>query len=359
MSCPLSTDHLTQLKKFIEVCKTTPDILHLPDLQFFKDYIISIGGKIPSATKTQSPSEENIEEPAMEEEKNDSDPESDLELDMEGVVEPDKLDDSQFMGDINAEPSEENLEKADEKRSEAMKEFSEGHFEKAIELYTEAIKLNPISALLYAKRGQVYLKLTKPNACIKDCTRALELNCDSAAAYKFRGRAHRLLGDWEKAAADLRQACNIDFDEQTDEWLREVTPNARKLEQHKLKQERKKAEKELRERQERLRKAREANAKAAESAPEPDFQSAGPGGPGASNFNDFFEFLKDPEIMASFKDPEVAAAFQDLSQNPANVLKYQSNPKIAAVLKKLASKVPGMETNFAGSGPNGDDVGLD
>lgn len=170
---------------------------------------------------------------------------------------------------------------------------------------------------------------------------------------------YRLLGDWEKAAADLRQACNIDFDEQTDEWLREVTPNARKLEQHKLKQERKKAEKELRERQERLRKAREANAKAAESAPEPDFPPAGPGGPGAPNFNDFFEFLKDPEIMASFKDPEVAAAFQDLSQNPANVLKYQSNPKIAAVLKKLASKVPGMETNFAATGPNGDDVGLD
>lgn len=24
---------------------------------------------------------------------------------------------------------------------------------------------------------------------------------------------------------DLRQACKIDFDEQTDEWLKEVTPN--------------------------------------------------------------------------------------------------------------------------------------
>lgn len=33
--------------------------------------------------------------------------------------------------------------------------------------------------------------MNKPNACIKDCTQALELNCDSAAAYKFRGRAYR------------------------------------------------------------------------------------------------------------------------------------------------------------------------
>jgi suppressor of tumorigenicity protein 13 len=79
--------------------------------------------------------------------------------------------------------------------------------------------------LLYAKRGQCFLKLNKPNACIRDCSRALEINPDNAAAYKFRGRAHRLLGQWEDAARDLRNACKIDFDEQADEWLREVTPN--------------------------------------------------------------------------------------------------------------------------------------
>lgn len=81
------------------------------------------------------------------------------------------------------------------------------------------------SALLFAKRGQCFLKLNKPNACIRDCSRALEINPDNAAAYKFRGRAHRLLGQWEEAARDLRNACKIDFDEQADEWLREVTPN--------------------------------------------------------------------------------------------------------------------------------------
>lgn len=36
---------------------------------------------------------------------------------------------------------------------------------------------------------------------------------------------HRLLGHWEQAAIDLRQACKIDFDEQADEWLKEVTPH--------------------------------------------------------------------------------------------------------------------------------------
>jgi len=79
--------------------------------------------------------------------------------------------------------------------------------------------------MLYAKRGQAFLAQKKPNACIRDCDRALVLNPDSAAAYKFRGRARRLLGDFVKSAEDLRSACKLDFDEQTDEWLKEVNPN--------------------------------------------------------------------------------------------------------------------------------------
>lgn len=37
------------------------------------------------------------------------------------------------------------------------------------------------------------LKLNKPNSAIRDCEMALTLNPDSAAAYKFRGRANRLI----------------------------------------------------------------------------------------------------------------------------------------------------------------------
>ena len=42
----------------------------------------------------------------------------------------------------------------------------------------------------------------------------------------------------------------------------------------------------------------------------------------------------------------MAAAFQDISNNPANIIKYQGNPKIAALISKLSSKfggrMPGM-----------------
>ena len=72
--------------------------------------------------------------------------ESDVELDLTGVVEADK-DEPLDMGDPSKELSDADLEKFDEKRSEAMGVFSEGEWEKAIGVFTEAILLNAGSAM--------------------------------------------------------------------------------------------------------------------------------------------------------------------------------------------------------------------
>lgn len=72
-------------------------------------------------------------------------------------------------------------------------------------------------------------------------------NFDSDEAFKFRGRAYSLIKKWKNTATDLRQACDISFDEQTDERLKTITPNVKKIELHKLKEKRKKNEKEERE----------------------------------------------------------------------------------------------------------------
>ena len=39
------------------------------------------------------------------------------------------------------------------------------------------------------------------------------------------------------------------------------------------------------------------------------------------------------------QEPEVAAAFQDIQKNPANVSKYENNPKVKKVMEKLAAKI--------------------
>ncbi|XP_003427005.1 putative protein FAM10A4 isoform X2 [Nasonia vitripennis] len=348
MSLPISSELLTQFKVFIELCNKQPSIINHPDLAFFKNFVERLGGKVPKAEKDDEDTRESFDKEAKAEPEPEPEPEpeseeSEVELDMTGVIEPDN-DPPQPMGDSDLQPTEEQIEESHEKRSQAVSAFVEKDYEKAIKLYTEAIELNPQASLLYAKRGQVYLLLNKPNACIRDCNRALELNPDSAAAHKFRGRANQLLGKFEEATNDLRKACKFDFDEQADEWLREVTPNARKIEEHKRKRERKQMERQEREKLERLRKIREAQAKAREQQQQQQASSpadgeapgAGVGGPGG--MPQFAQFLNDPEVLQAFQDPEVAEAFKDISANPSNIFKYQSNPKVMALINSVFSK---------------------
>ncbi|XP_052865518.1 hsc70-interacting protein 1-like [Anopheles cruzii] len=374
MECPINPAELLKLKGFVDLCQKSPQLLNLGQLDFFKKFVESLGGKVPegqpdfanlgaSAKTTSSntpPSSHSTsgsasasaadstttagEEPTTAGKGAESDPESDLELDNDGCVEPD-TDPDQPMGDSSKEPTEEEFDQANDLRSQAACAYGEQKYDEAVKLFSSAIQLNPKSALYYAKRGQAYLKLQKPNACIRDCDRALEINPDSATAYKFRGRANRLLGHWEEAAKDLRQACKLDFDEEADEWLKEVTPNAKKIEQHKQKQDRRRKERELRERQERVRKAQEEKRKAQEEA------AAGMGG-GPGGMPDF-DARAGADLFSAFRDPEVTAAMSDIFANPANISKYQNNPKIMNILMKLYSSPGGGVPGFPGAGGAG------
>lgn len=355
----MSDAEIEKLRVFISAVQAKPDLLWQPKLDFFRNYLTSMGAtKVPPKPQEESPKKEaqepkkespkeepKVPEEPMEEEEEEDEVESEVELDMEGVIEPDN-DPAQEMGDENkGELTEEENEAFSNKRSEALAAFSEGEWQKAIDLFTEAIKINPNSSVAFAKRGTCYLKLKKPNACIRDCDRAIQLNNDSAAAHKFRGRAHRLLGNFVKAAKDLRDACKIDFDEQADEWLKEVTPNARKLEEHERKMQRKREEKELKERKKRVaaaQKAREEEAKRQEE------EAAAGGGPGGmpSGLEGLFS---DPEMMAAMKDPETSAALMDIMQNPMNIMKYQNNPKVL----KLMQKLQGLGASMGGGGMPG------
>ncbi|XP_017757129.1 PREDICTED: putative protein FAM10A4 isoform X1 [Eufriesea mexicana] len=355
MSIPIKPEQILLVKEFFNKCKTNPEILHQPNLYFIKDLIEFFGGKIPKvnrAEKGESPSKRSEDTNASKEpEPKSESEESDLELDMSAVIEPD-TDAPQKMGNPTLQPTEEEIAESQVKRSEAVSAFAENAYEKAIELYTEAIVMNPQAALLYAKRGQIFLLMNKPNACVRDCNRALELNPDSAAAHKFRGRAYYLLGKFEEAANDLRLACKFDYDEEADEWLREVTPNARKIEEHKRKKVRKMQEKLEHEVKERLNKTRE-NVKTYEEntrTSQTDFSG--------EKMADFYKFLNDIGTLNAIKDPEIAEAFKEISANPANILKYQNNPKIMDFICSSMFSGAGARMTTPKPEPQ-DDVGLD
>lgn len=345
---------VTELKGFVQLCESNPGILHLPEMGFFRSWLQSMGANIPPPTKKQDscqggcpcgPSPSAAAPPPEPERPADSESEeSEIEIDNEGVIEPD-TDAPQEMGEFeNIEVTEEMMDQANEKKIEAINALGEGDLQKALDLFTEAIKLNPRVAILYAKRASVYIKMQKPNAAIRDCNRAISINPDSAQPYKWRGKAHRLLGHWEEAAKDLAMACKLDYDEDASALLKEVQPKANKIIEHRRKYERKREEKEIKEKQERIKKAREEHARAQRE--EEARQFGGGFFPGAAGFPGgapggipgLSELFTDPELLNAMKDPEVMAAFQDVAQNPANISKYQNNPKIMALVTKLSAK---------------------
>ncbi|KPP56978.1 hsc70-interacting protein-like [Scleropages formosus] len=343
---------VVELKAFVQLCCDNPSVLHLPELSFFRDWLQGMGATIPPPAQKEeaptSPKEEEASSSAAPEPPLLESEESELEIDMDGVIEPDN-DEPQEIGEPeDIEVTEEMMDKANEKKMEAIVALGEGELDKALALFTEAIKLNPRLAILFAKRASVYIQMQKPNAAIRDCNRAIAINPDSAQPYKWRGKAHRLLGHWEEASKDLAMACKLDYDEDTSAILKEVQPKANKIIEHRRKYERKREEREIREKKERVKKAREEHERARQVRGQPWVLNEGRGGAGAFpggappfGMPGLGDLFNDPEVLTALKDPEVMAAFQDVAQNPANIAKYQNNPKIMALINQLSAKFGG------------------
>lgn len=48
MSCPIAPEELSQLKLFVGFISEKPEMLNLPQLSFFKDFVEKLGGKVPA-----------------------------------------------------------------------------------------------------------------------------------------------------------------------------------------------------------------------------------------------------------------------------------------------------------------------
>lgn len=81
--------------------------------------------------------------------------------------------------------------------------------ELAIEDFNKAAKLYPDYAPIYNNRGNVYLALGKIKEAIADFTKAISLAPAYGAAYNNRGNAYLITGDHEAAEADFRKAVQL------------------------------------------------------------------------------------------------------------------------------------------------------
>lgn len=390
----MDASKLRELRDFVEACKKNPSLLADPNLSFFRDYLQSLGAKIPAA----APSFESPKRSSMDDIDDDGDDDDDLDmrdptperdeldeeivesdLELEGeIVQSDHDDPPQKMGNPSVEVTEENRDASQEAKGKAMEAISEGKLEDAIEHLTNAIVLNPLSAIMYGTRASVFIKMKKPAAAIRDANAALEINPDSAKGYKTRGMAYAMLGKWEEAAHDLHTASNMDYDEEINAVLKKVEPNAHKIVEHRRKYERlRKEREEKRAQRDRLRQRAEAQAaydkakrkeqsssRSSGGASPRGFPGGMPGGgfprgmpgggfpgggmpggfPGGVPGNvDMSKILNDPDLMAAFSDPEVMAALQDVMNNPANFAKHQANPKVGPIIAKMMAKFNGSQ----------------
>jgi len=325
---------LAQLKEFVKILKAHPETLEEDDLSFFREYLASLGAKVterifeeeeeePEPTKVPEPEQEP--EPELEEEE-------EKEEDIVEPVDPDVIepetDAAQPTGDLDATPSEEGLEKAQELRGEASQLISQGELQQAIDVLTEAItKHNGSAAPLYNSRAQCFLRLKKPVSAIRDADTAIKINPDSAPPYRVRGRAKALLGQWAGAVADLKAANQRDYDPEVYELLKTLTKKADDAAARQKKRDE-------------IRHKRENKHKNAGGAKKP---AGGAGAGGIPNWlpQDMLgKLMQDPDVLAAMQDPAVLPILTEIMKDPSAALKYKDHPKISKLAQKFGNFIP-------------------
>lgn len=110
-------------------------------------------------------------------------------------------------GQSKTEPTPQEL------KEQGNQAYKDGDWDKALEKYTQAIKISTEErdkAVLYKNRAAVHLKCEEFEQTVKDCTECLELTPKDPKALFRRAQAYEALEQTEKAYADARAVQGID-----------------------------------------------------------------------------------------------------------------------------------------------------
>ncbi|KAG9448146.1 hypothetical protein H6P81_014274 [Aristolochia fimbriata] len=104
----------------------------------------------------------------------------------------------------------EDKEKLPEERAEEFKilaneAFKAHKFSQAIDLYTQAIELNPHNAVYWANRAIAHTKLEEYGSALQDASKAIEVEPRYSKGYYRRGAAYLAMGKFKEALKDFQQ----------------------------------------------------------------------------------------------------------------------------------------------------------
>ncbi|XVE64298.1 hypothetical protein DITRI_Ditri07aG0089800 [Diplodiscus trichospermus] len=93
--------------------------------------------------------------------------------------------------------------------AKAKEAFIDDHFELSLDLYTQAIELNPKNAELYADRAQANIKLNNLTEAVADANKAIELNPSMSKAYLRKAIACMKLEEYQTAKVALETGATL------------------------------------------------------------------------------------------------------------------------------------------------------
>ena len=95
-------------------------------------------------------------------------------------------------------------EQADLVKAAANEAFKADDLERAKQLYSEAIDIDPTCAIYYSNRAMCHLKLESFGAAIQDASMAIEIDPEYVKGYHRRATAYHALGKYKSALKDFK-----------------------------------------------------------------------------------------------------------------------------------------------------------
>ncbi|KNC46902.1 RNA polymerase II-associated protein 3 [Thecamonas trahens ATCC 50062] len=97
----------------------------------------------------------------------------------------------------------------EEVKAEGNKAFAAGKYANAVELYSQAMDLDPTNAVYPANRAMAHLKMKDYKATIRDCSRSIALDPTYFKSYARRASAYEALDKLVEAKADYERLVQL------------------------------------------------------------------------------------------------------------------------------------------------------
>ncbi|XP_070600812.1 mitochondrial import receptor subunit TOM34 [Erythrolamprus reginae] len=110
----------------------------------------------------------------------------------------------------NQVPKAASSDRANMLKLEGNELVKKNNYKKAIEKYTESIKLHKMECTTYTNRALCYLNLKQYKEAIVDCSEALKIDSKNVKAFYRRAQAYKELKDYKSSKADINSLLKIE-----------------------------------------------------------------------------------------------------------------------------------------------------